>query len=211
MKRKSGYFWSLWKNNPKSRVYFMLLFVIPMPLLILSVSIFYRLPRVNDATEEINNSMQIRYEVEREEIATSGKKMKIAMDSWEGVRKELPDSYEAVSKLIIDLSSFMSSMGFEMSYSLGVLDPDIDGVKGLSLLPINLKLKVKGIGPNQNGSANVGLEHFVEMLHGLVTGYHGIDLSNVVVNGLGEGIRTMEVSINLWVGFGSESHSVDEV
>ncbi len=211
MKLKSSYFWSLWNNNPKSRVYFMILFVIPIPLLILSLSMFYRLPCINDATEEINNSIQIGYEVEREEIATSDKEMKIAMDNWEGVRKRLPDSYKAVARLVIDLNNFMSSMGFEMNYTLGGLDSDINGVRGLSLLPINLKLKVRGIGANQNRSAQVELEHFVEMLHSVVTGYYGVNLSNVAVNGIGEGIRTMEVSINLWVSFGNESHSVDEV
>ncbi len=211
MKLKSGYFWSLWKDNPWSRVYFLLMFLIPVPVLILCITIFYRLPCITMATEEIRDPIQIRYEIEREVVATSDKEMKIAMNSWEGVRKKIPDSYEAVSNLIIDLKKFVSSRGFEMNYTLGELKSDVKGVAGLSLLPINLKLKVKEIDTNQNESVPVGLIQFVELLHDIVKNCYGVDLSNVVVNGMGKGIRTMDVSIDLWVGFNSELHSINEV
>ncbi len=211
MKLKPGYFWSLWKNNPWSRVYFFLMFLIPIPVLILCITIFYRLPCITKTTEEIRNPIQIRYEIEREIVATSDKKMKIAINSWEGVRKKIPDGYEAVSSLIIDLKRFVSSRGFDMSYTIGELEPDVGGVTGLSLLPINLKLEVSGIGTNQNGSVSVGLTQFVDLLHDIVKSYYGVDLSNVVVEGMGKGIKLMEVSINLWVGFGSELQGIDEV
>ncbi len=211
MKLKSDYFLSLWKDNPWSRVYFMLLFMIPMPLLILYITIYHRLPCVDKATDEINQSIQLRYEVEREKVVTSDKEMKIAMNNWEDVRREIPDSYEAVSNLIIELNRFVSSRGFDMSYTMGELEPDVSGDTILSLLPINLKLKVRGINTNQNGFASVGLDQFVDLLHGIIENYIGVDLSNVVVKGMGEGIRTMDVSINLWVGFGSELQGINEV
>ncbi|MCP4265302.1 MAG: hypothetical protein GY777_06965 [Candidatus Brocadiaceae bacterium] len=211
MKQKPGYFWSIWKNNPWSRVYFFLLFLFPLPVLILYITIFYRLPCITKATEEIRNPVQIRYEIERETVATSNKEMRIAMNNWDGVRKELPDGYEAVSNLIIDLKRFVSSRGFELEYTLGELKSDIKGATGLSLLPINLKLKVRGIDTNQNESVPVGLGQFVGLLHDIVKSYYGVDLINVDVNGVGEGIRTMEVSINLWVGFGGELQGTNEV
>jgi hypothetical protein len=211
MKLKPAYFWSLWKNNPWSRVYFFLLFLIPIPVLILSITMFYRLPCISEATEEIRNFLQIRYEIEREKVDTSDKEMKIAVNNWEGVRKKIPDSYEAVSNLIIDLKRFVSSRGFEMNYTLGELKPDFNGAMGLSLLPVNLKLKVKEIDTNQNESVPVGLVQFVELLHEIVKSYYGVDLAGVVVTGIGDGIKVINVSINLWVGFGSEPYINKEV
>ncbi len=211
MKLKPAYFWSLWKNNPWSRVYFFLLFLIPIPVLILSITIFYRLPCITKATEEIRNFFQIRYEIERVKVDTSDKEMKIAMNNWEGVRKKIPDSYEAVSNLIIDLKRFVSSRGFEMNYTLGELKPDFNGAMGLSLLPVNLKLKVKEIDTNQNESVPVGLVQFVELLHEIVKSYYGVDLAGVMVTGIGDGIKVINVSINLWVGFGSEPYINKEV
>jgi hypothetical protein len=201
----------LWKNNPWSRVYFFLLFLIPIPVLILSITMFYRLPCITKATEEIRNFLQIRYEIERVKVDTSDKEMKIAMNNWEGVRKKIPDSYEAVSNLIIDLKRFVSSRGFEMNYTLGELKPDFNGAMGLSLLPVNLKLKVKEIDTNQNESVPVGLVQFVELLHEIVKSYYGVDLAGVMVTGIGDGIKVINVSINLWVGFGSEPYINKEV
>ncbi len=192
-------------------MYFFLLFLIPIPVLILSITIFYRLPCIAKATEEIRNSVQIRYEIEREKVTTSDKEMKIAMNNLEGVRKKIPDSYEAVSNLIIDLKRFVSSRGFKMSYKLGDLEPDFNGATGLSLLPINIKLKVKEIDANQNESVPVGLVQFVELLHDIVKSYYGVDLTGVVVTGIGDGIKVIDVSINLWVGFGSEPYINKEV
>ncbi len=211
MKMKSGYFWSLWKDNPWSRVYFMFLFLIPIPLLIVSITLFYRLPCINKATEEIENSLQVRYEVEREKIATSDKEMKFAMNNWEGVRKKIPHSYEAVSNLIIDLNRFVSSRGFEMSYTLGELKPAYNREVVLSLLPINLKLSVSGIDANQTKSVPTGTIQFVRLLHEIVNSYYGVDLAGVVVTGIGDGIKVIDVSINLWVGFGSEPYINKEV
>ncbi|WP_096896085.1 hypothetical protein [Candidatus Scalindua japonica] len=211
MKIKVGYFWSLWQRNPWYRVYFFLFFLMPVPILILFVSLYHRLPRITEATDEIIQSVQLRYEVEREKVDTSDKEMKIAMNNWKNTRKRIPDSYDAVSDLIIDLNRFASSRGFDMSYTMGELVPDVSGEIALSLLPINLKLKVKGINTNQHAPVSVGLVQFVELLHGIVESYFGVDLSKVVVKGMGEGIRTMDVSINLWVGFGNELQGINEV
>ncbi|GAX62692.1 dioxygenase [Candidatus Scalindua japonica] len=183
----------------------------PVPILILFVSLYHRLPRITEATDEIIQSVQLRYEVEREKVDTSDKEMKIAMNNWKNTRKRIPDSYDAVSDLIIDLNRFASSRGFDMSYTMGELVPDVSGEIALSLLPINLKLKVKGINTNQHAPVSVGLVQFVELLHGIVESYFGVDLSKVVVKGMGEGIRTMDVSINLWVGFGNELQGINEV
>jgi hypothetical protein len=179
--------------------------------LILFITIFYRLPCITKATEEIRNSVQIRYEIERENVNTSDNEMKIAMNNWEDVRKKIPDSYEAVSHLIIDLKRFVSFRGFKMSYTLGELKPDFNGATGLSLLPMNLKLKVKEIDTNQDESIPVGLIQFVELLHEIVKSYYGVDLAGVVVTGTGEGVKVIDVSINLWVGFGSEPYINKEV
>ncbi len=211
MKMKPVYFWSLWKNNPWSRVYFFLLFLIPIPVLILSITIFYRLPCITKTTEEIRNFSIIRYEAEREKVATSVKEMNIAMNNWEGVRKKIPDSYEAVSNLIIDLKRFVSSRGFKMSYNLGKLKPAYNGAVGLSLLPLNLKLTVPQIDANQTKSVPTGTIQFVELLHEIVKSYYGVDLAGVVVTGIGDGIKVIDVSINLWVGFGSEPYINKEV
>lgn len=211
MKLKPAYFWSLWKNNPWSRVYFFLLFLIPIPVLILSITIFYRLPCITKATEEIRDFSQLRYEIEREKIDTSVKEMKIAINSWESVRKKIPDSYEAVSNLIIDLKRFVSSRGFKMSYNLGELKPAYNGAVGLSLLPLNLKLTVSEIDANQTKSVSTGTIQFVELLHEIVKSYYGVDLAGVVATGIGNGIKVIDVSINLWVGFESELYVNTEV
>ena len=210
MKLKPAYFWSLWKDNPWSRVYF-LLFLITISVLILSITIFYRLPCINKATEETRNFYQIRYEIEREKVDTSDKEMKIAMNNLEGVRKKIPDSYEAVSNLIIDIKRFVSSRGFEMRYNLGELKPAYNGAMGLSLLPLNLKLTVPEIDANQTKSVPTGTIQFVKLLHEIVKSYYGLDLAGVVVTGIGDGIKVIDVSINLWVGFGSEPHINEEV
>ena len=198
MKLNPGYLWSLWKNNPRSRVYFMVLFLIPVPVLILLIAVFYRLPCTNKTTEEIRNSFQMGYEIEKEKAGTSDKEMKVAMDNWERIRRKIPHSYEAVSNLIFELNRFVSSKGFEMDYTLGELDPDFNGVTGLSLLPVNLKLKVKGIDTNQKEYIPPGLDSFVTLLHDIVKIHYGVDLSNVVVKGMGNGIKTMEVRINIY-------------
>ncbi len=211
MKIKADYFWSLWHGNPWYRVYLFLLFLIPIPVLILFVSMHYRLPCIAETIDEINQSVQLRYEVEREKVITSDKEMKNAMNNWKSVRKKIPDSYEAVSNMIIDLNRFVSSRGFDMSYTMGELEPDASWATDLSLLTINIKLKVRGFNTNQNKSVSVGLVQFVDLLHGIVESYFSVDLSDVVVKGIGEGIRTMDVSINLWVGFGSELQGVNEV
>ncbi len=211
MKLKPAYFWSLWKNNPWSRVYFFLLLFIPIPVLILSITIFYRLPCINKATEEIRISSQIRYEIEREKITTSAKEMNIALNSWEGVREKLPDSYEAVSSLIIGLKRFVSSRGFKLSYRLDELKPAYNGAVGLSLLPLNLKLTVPAIDANQTKSVPTGTIQLVEIIHEIVRSYYGVDLVGIVVTGIGNGIKVIDVSINLWVGFGSEPYINKEV
>lgn len=211
MKLKPAYFWSLWKNNPWSRVYFFLLFLIPISVLILSITMFYRLPCITKATEEIRDFSQIRYEIEREKVDTSDKEMKIAINNWEGVRKKIPDSYEAVSNLIIDLKRFVSFRGFKMSYNLGELKPAYNGAVGLSLLPLNLKLTVQEIDANQTEPVLTGTIQFVELLHEIVKSYYGVDLAGVMVTGIGDGIKVIDVSINLWVGFGSEPYINKEV
>lgn len=211
MKLKSAYFWSLWKNKPFSRVYFFLFLLIPIPALIFSITIFYRLPCINKATEEIRISSQIKYEIEREKINTSVKEMNIALNSWEDVRKKLPDNYEAVSSLINDLKRFASSRGFKMSYSLDELKPAYNGAVGLSLLPINLKLTVLKIDANQTESVPAGTIQFVELIQEIVKSYYGVDLAGIVVTGIGNGIEVIDVSINLWVGFGSEPYINKEV
>ena len=209
MKLTPGYLWSLWKNNPRSRVCFMVLFLIPVPVLILSITVFYRLPCTNKTTEEIRNSYQMEYEIEKERAVISDKEMKVAIDNWEVIRRKIPYSYEAVSNIIFDLNKLVSSKGFEMVYTLEELDPDFNGVTGLSLLPVNLKLKVKDIDINQKEYIAPGLDSFVELLHDIVNIYYGVDLSNVVVKGIGNGIKTMEVRIDLWVGFGSALHNIN--
>lgn len=208
---KPNYLWSLYKNNPWGRLYFFLLLLTPIPVLVLPITIFYRLPCITKATEEIRHSHQIKYEIERDKIDTSDKKMEIAVNEWESVRSKIPGSYEAVSYLIIDLNKLLSSRGFEMSYTLGELMPYLNGETVLSLLPLNLTLKARKIDTNQNESVPLGLPQFVELLQGLVKSYYGLELSNVVVKGVGEGIGIMDVSINLWVSFGVELHSINDV
>ncbi len=211
MKLKPAYFWSLWKNNPWNRMYFFLLFLIPIPVLILSITIFYRLPCITKATEENRKFFQIRYEIERLKVDTSDKQMKIAMNNLEGVRKKIPDSYEAVSNLINDLNRFVSSKGFKMSYNLGELQPAYNGAVGLSLLPLNLKLTVLETNTNQTKSVHTGTIRFVDLLHEIVKSYYGVDLAGVVVTGIGYGIKVIDVSTNIWVGFGSEPYINKEV
>ncbi|MCP5005640.1 MAG: hypothetical protein GY941_17150 [Planctomycetes bacterium] len=211
MRKKLGYLLSLWKNNPWNKLYFMLLFLIPVPIVILSITLFYRLPCIYKTTQEIRHSLQNRYEIEREKVNSSDKKMEIAVNNWDGFKKKIPDSYEAVSSLIIGLNKFASSRGFQMSYTLGDLKPVYSGATDLSLLPINLNLNIKKIGTDQIGSLPVGLVQFVELLHDIVEGYYSVDLSGVVVKGTGKGIRVMDVSINLWVAFGSELAISNEV
>lgn len=212
MKIKHGYLWQLYKKSgPWVRLYFVLLFLIPIPVLILSITIFYRLPCISKTTEEISHSIQVMYETEREKINTSDKEMEIAMNDWENVRKEIPDSYEAVSNLIIDLRRFVSSRGFKMSYKLGELKPAYNGAVGLSLLPLNLKLTVPEVDANQTKSVSAGTIQFIELLHEIVKSYYGVDLAGVVVTGIGDGIKIIDVNINLWVGFESELNINEEV
>ncbi len=211
MKLIPAFFWSLWKNNPWSRVYFFLLFLISIPVLIFSITIFYRLPCITKANEEIRNFFQIKYKIEREKVDTSDEEMKIAINNWEGVRRKIPDSYEAVSSLIIDLNRFVSFRGFKMSYNLGEPKPAYNGAVVLSLLPLNLELTVPENDANQTKSVSTGTIQFVELLHEIVKCYYGVDLAGVVVTGIGDGIKVIDVRINLWVGFGSEPYINKEV
>lgn len=197
---------SLWMNRPLNRLFFMVFFLILVPVLILSVTFFYRQPLIKQATVEIKSSILLRKEIERAKAACSEKEMKIAVANWENVRKKVPGSYEAVSELILELNRFASFRGFKMSYSLGELKPAYNGAAGLSLLPLNLKLTVPEIKANQTKSVPTGTVQFVELLHEIVKSYYGADLSGIVVTGTGDGIKVIEVSINLWVGFGSKQH-----
>ncbi len=98
-----------------------------------------------------------------------------------------------------------------MGYNLGKLKPGYNGAVGLSLLPLNLKLTVPGINANRTKSVPTGTIQFVELLHEIVKSYYGVDLAGVVVTGIGDGINVIDVSINLWVGFGSEPYINKEV
>ncbi len=211
MKMKCGYFLSLWKNNPMGRLYFMLLFLIPIPALILSIAIFYRLPCINETTKEVESSILLRVETERAKAACSEKEMKIAMANWEDIRKKVPGSYEAVSDWVSDLNRFVFFRGFKMSYSLGELKPAYNGSVDLSLLQLNLKLAVPKIDASQTKFASTGTIQFVELLREIVKNYYCADLAGVVVTGSEGGIKEIDVSINLWVGFGSEPHIDEEV
>ncbi len=189
---------SLWMNRP----YFMLFFLVPIPVLILSITLSYRLPLISKATEEIKSALSLRGEIERAKAATSEKEMEIAVGNWEAVRKRVPGNYETVSDWISDLNSFISLRDFKVSgYNLGELKPAYKGTVGLSLLPINLKLTVQEIDENQMKPVSTGTIQFVELLHEMVESYYGVDLAGLVVTGIGNGINVIDVSINLWVGF----------
>lgn len=211
MKMKLGYYRLLWKNNPWGRFFFILLFLIPVSALILSLAIFYRLPSISETTEDIKSVTLLRGEIERTKAVCSEKEMKIAMSNWDDTRKRVPGSYEAVSDRISELNKFVSIKGFRMNYSLGELKPAFNGATGLSILPLNLKLTVVKFDASQTKSVSIGTIQFVELLHELVQSYYCADLAGVVVTGTGDGIKVIDVSINLWVGFGSEPYINKEV
>ncbi len=98
-----------------------------------------------------------------------------------------------------------------MSYKLGELKPAYNGAVGFSVLPIDLKLTVSEVDAKDAKSAPIGTDQFIEFLHEIVKTYHSTDLSGVVLTGTGDGIKGIDVSINLWVGFGSEPYINQEV
>ncbi len=202
---------SLWVGKPLNRLYFIGFFLIFVPVLILSVTIFNRQPLIKQATEEINSSTLLWAEIESAKAVCSEKEMNIALANWEDVRRRLPGSYDDVSEWILELNRHVSLRGLKMSYNLGELRPAYKGSMSLSLLPINLKMIIQGVGAIQNKSATIKTRQFVELLHEMVKSSHGVDIASVLVIGTGDGIKSINVSINLWVGFGSEPYINQEV
>jgi hypothetical protein len=202
---------TLWVSRPLNRLYIMVFLLIPVPVLTLSVTYFYREPLIEQTTEETKSSLLLWNEIESVKAAGPEKEMKIAMANWEDVREKIPGSYEAVSDWILDLNRFISLRGFKMSYNLGELKPAYKGAADLSLISLNLKLTVPVIDANQTKSVSIGTIQFVELLHEIVESYYGVDLVGLEITGIGDGIKTMNVSINLWVGFGSETYINKEV
>lgn len=194
----------LWLNKSWTRVYFMAFFLVPIPVALLLTSIFWRLPLVKQATEEMKHIIQLNNEIETMMATYTDKDMEDAETNWEQVRNKVPGSYEDVSYLIEDLIKLVSSRGFVMNYTLADLKPAYHEVEGLSLLPISVKLMGRGIDANQTGFVPAGLVQFVELLHEIANNYYGVDLASVMVTGIGDGIKIMDVNFNLWVGFGSE-------
>lgn len=195
---------SLWLHKPWTRVYFMAFFLVPVPLAFLLISIFGRLPHIAQATEEMKHVLQLNNEIETMMATCTDKDIEDAKIGWEQVRNKMPGSYEDVSSLIGDLIKLVSSRGFVMNYTLADLKPAYHEVVGFSLLPLNVKLMVRGIDANQTRSVPAGMFQFIELLHEIVNSYYGVDLVSVMVTGIGDGIKMMDVNFNLWVGFGGD-------
>ena len=196
-----------WLYRPWNRVLFMVFILIPIPVVFLSISLYCRLPAIERATREIKSSFWLSEEVERAKASRTEEKIEIAMTHWEDVLRTFPDSYEDVSYWIMDLVRFVSLSGFKMSYKLGELKQARQEIEEISLLPIKVKLIVQRIDSNQSESVPAGIIQFVELLREIVTSYHGVDLAGAMVTGSGNGIKTMNVDLNLWVRFATKATS----
>lgn len=205
MNLKIDYLKSMWQHKPWARIYFLVLLFIPIPAALLVTTFFFRLPYIKHTQEERNVLSLLNSEIELMASTCTDEDMRVAGINWEQIRSKVPGSYEDVSYLIEDLIKFASSRGFAMNYTLGGLKPAYHEAVGFSLLPLNVKLMVQGINAKQARSGPVGLVQFIELLHEISKGYFGIDISDIMVTGTGDGIRAMDVNLNLWVGFDSEA------
>ncbi len=190
-----------WLYGPRNRVLFFLFILVPIPVVLFSISLYHRLPEYERATLELKSSFWLRDEVEREKRAGTEEKIEIAKTHWEDVKRDFPDSYEGVSDWIMDLSRFISARGFRMSFKMDELRQAGQGVEGISLLPIKVTLMVKRVNSGQTGSDLAEIIQFVELLREIVTNYHEVDLAGAMMTSSGDGTKTMNVDFNLWVGF----------
>lgn len=189
-----------WLYGPRNRVLFFLFILVPIPVVLFSISLYHRLPEYERATLELKSSFWLRDEVEREKRAGTEEKIEIAKTHWEDVKRDFPDSYEGVSDWIMDLSRFISARGFRMSFKMDELRQAGQGVEGISLLPIKVTLMVKRV-KGQTGSELAEIIQFVELLREIVTNYHEVDLAGAMMTSSGDDTKTMNVDFNLWVGF----------
>lgn len=189
-----------WLYGPRNRVLFFLFILVPIPVVLFSISLYHRLPEYERATLELKSSFWLRDEVEREKRAGTEEKIEIAKTHWEDVKRDFPDSYEGVSDWIMDLSRFISARGFRMSFKMDELRQAGQGVEGISLLPIKVTLMVKRV-KGQTGSELAEIIQFVELLREIVKYYHEVDLAGAMMTSSGDDTKTMNVDFNLWVGF----------
>jgi hypothetical protein len=204
MSKKIELFKSVWREKPLFRVYLILIILIPIPLILVSVSIFFRLPAIKKVTHQMKSSVWFLEEIENTKSTYTESKMQRAWTDWENVRNNIPDSFEEVSDRISDIIQTISSRGFKMSYKLGELKSAYHGASDLSVLPLSVKMKRQGSDANQTGSVPIGIVQFIDLLREIDSIYYGIDLAGLLVTGIGDGIKTMNVDFNLWVAFGSE-------
>ena len=142
---------SLWLHEPWSRVLFLVFFFIPVPLILIGTSYFVRLPLVHQTNQEMNRPFLLHEEIKKLELSWPEKEAGIVRENWEEVRKKLPRSYEDVSNWIEEIDKLSYSAGFKMTYKLDDLKLATEGIIGLWLIPLNIKLKAVQILSNQTG------------------------------------------------------------
>lgn len=200
MKLSITNFKSLWRTKPWFRVYLFALFLIPVPTIFLIISFFFTLPKIGKLENEINIPQQIREEIERTKGYWPENDEKAVRESIEEIRKNVPNSYEDVLYWVKDLISLAFSKGFVMTYTLGDLLPAHNGAVGFSLLPLDVKLKVK----REANKETSGLIIFLKMLREIMENHYGVDLTNITVTGSGVDLNEIDLNLNLWVGFESD-------
>ncbi|MGR3178350.1 MAG: hypothetical protein ACUZ8E_09880 [Candidatus Anammoxibacter sp.] len=192
---------ALWINKPLIRVYFLLSVLIPVPVGLFVTSFFFRIPRVNQIKEGKMEVLPLRSEVGRLKLSWSEDEEKLARANLEDVRGKIPGSYEDVLDWVKDLTSLMSSKGFDMGYTLGGLKTAYDGVKGLSTLPVHVNLRAGGAVENQEVTTASRLNVFLGTLKDIIENHYGFDLVGLTVLGAGDGVSEINVDFTLCVGF----------
>ncbi len=196
---------SLWLHKPWSRVLFLVFFFIPVPLSLMGISNFYRLPLVDQTNLEMNRPFLLNEEIRKLELSWPEQEAGITRKIWEEEKTKVPGSYEEVSSWIEEIDRLAYSAGFKMSYKLDDLKTAGEGIIGFWLIPLNIKLKAIKIVSSQAGVPSAGTPDFIKLLKEIMNSNDGLDLEQVTVLGTTVDLKEIDVAFTLWVGFDGNS------
>ena len=190
---------TMWVKEAWSRVYVAVFFLIPVPLLIIWLSITYRFPLITYKAQEMSRFFKIKHEIDILKRSLEAESVDVVRKRWEESLAKAPGSYEDMSQLIEGLDSLAYEKGLEMSYTLGKIQPVLNAQAGLSSLPF--KVKLKGLRVPGRNLDRIELSVFMNFLREVLETRYGIFLKGISVSGTGYEIREMDVDFEAWVGF----------
>ncbi len=190
-----------WINKPKLRFYLFVFFLLPVPIAIFITSLFFRMPKSDLDKTTMSNYLRKRDEITKMKLLWSDSKEKSIRSDWENAKENIPTNYEDVLFWMEDFQKFVSSRGFDMSYTLEEVIPHATNQSGFARLPIKMSLKVREKYVENQEFFRSWLQIFIDTIKTVLDKNDNLDLGDITARGEGYSISEIDLDFVMWVGF----------